>query len=246
MLLGTADVAQLAHDAPKVAEFSAQELVLEDVTCLQLTAELPNSAREALLPPGLHPTITAALSLQVFAVRRSAWGAFNLALVRVSCRSGVRARGFTVAAIADSAAAAGALRNQLGFPVNPGNVVLRHGYDGVDLQVSREGKRIAALKAVNPEPLSASDVQFTGTLNLAHTPLGLRLLQVESHCQPSQVERLEPGRLHFDGAGWGEARLQPSMVIACAVVVAPQWVFPPLRFVCKADELAFTGTETIT
>ena len=246
MLLGNADVEKLAEKAPEVAEFSAQPLVLEDVTCVQLTAELPDTAREALLPPALHPTIPAAMSLQVFDVRRSPWDAFRFALVRVSCRSGVRARGFSIGAIADSPAAVDGLRRQLGFPVATGDVSLRHGYDGIDIAVARGDRCLAALKAINPEPLGGNDVQFTGTLNLARTSLGLRLLQVESSCEPSRVERLAPGPLTFDGDGWGQSLLQPTLVIACAVVVAPQWTFPPLRFVCKVDELAFTGTQSVS
>jgi len=246
MLRGNADLAQLELAAPAVDAFSTEAVALTDIVCFQLNAELPEAAREAVLPPALHPTIPAAMSLQVFRVGGSAWGPFNMALLRVSCRSGVRARGFSLAGIADSAAAVAGLRAQLGFPLREGRVRLRHGYDATEIAVQTERGTIAAVKAVDPEPMGQNDVQFTGTLNAARTPRGLRLLQVESQCQPDQAERLRAGPLQFDGAGWGEPLLQPTLVIAAAVVVAPEWLLPPLRFVCKADELAFTGTEEVS
>lgn len=244
MLVGSARIEQLAERAPQIASFRAEELVLADVTVMQLTAELPNSAREAVLPPALHPTVPAAMSLQIISAQDSPWGEMSLATLRVSCRSGVRARGFSVAAVA-SANACDGLAAELGYPVAPGTVKLRHGYDGADFSVTNEHGEIAALSAVDPEPMGANDVQFTGTLNLAHTPLGLRMMQVESSCQPTQVERLTPGKLVFHAQGWNTPLVEPKLVVSCSVVAAPQWLFLPVRFVCKTDELAFTGTESV-
>jgi len=245
MLIGSADLEALSERAPRVPQLNTEPLILEQVVCLQLTAELPNSAREAVLPPALHPTVPAALSIQVLKASRSPWGELAMASVRIACRSGVRARGYTVGTVANSEAADG-LAMTLGFPVQIGEVRLRHGYDGADFSVQTELGIIAALAAVDPEPMGQNDVQFTGTLNLAHTPLGLRLLQVESDCAPSQVERLTPGILSFDGGGWGQSLLVPKLLVSCSVVVAPQWTFAPIRFVCKPDELAFTGTESVS
>ena len=244
MLVGTADIEQLAEHSPEISAFRSDALTLQDVTVLQLAAELPNSAREALLPPALHPTVPAAMSLQVLHAADSRWGELNLAVLRISCRSGVRARGFTVAAIAGANACDG-LAAELGYPMSAGQVALRHGYDGADFSVRTQLGEIAAFAAVDPEPMGADDVQFTGTLNLAHTPLGLRMLQLESNCEPTQVERLTPGRLSFSGAGWNAPLVDPKLVISCSVVSAPEWTFAPVRFVCKVDELAFTGTESV-
>ena len=48
MLVGTADIEQLAAQAPEVLEFYSEEIVLPQVTCFQLVAEMRNSAREAV------------------------------------------------------------------------------------------------------------------------------------------------------------------------------------------------------
>ncbi len=244
MLVGNADLDALAAQAPQVPAFVESAIDLQDVTCFQLTAEMRNSAREAVLPPSLHPTVPAALSVQVYEVGASTWGSFKFATVRVSCRSGVRARGFTTATYVDAKNACAGLRDRLGFPAELGEVAFRHGYDGVEIAVQRQGTTVLKITAIDPEPMANDDVQYTGTLNLAHTPLGLRLLQVETTTQATQVDRLTSRLRVFDGAAWGNALLEPYMVIA-ATVVKMQMHFAPIRFVCKADELAFTGTESV-
>ncbi len=245
MLVGTADPAELAESAATIEAFHPEAVDLTGVTCFQLTAEMRNAARESLLPAGLHPTIPAALSLQVLEVTDSPWGAFTLALLRLSCRSGVRARGFTRAAIASTEAACRGLSQVLGFPARAGTIHFRHGYDGVSIRIDAEdGGCLAAIEAIDPEPMGLDDVQFTGTLNLAHTPNGLRLMQVEMSPQPTRVERLTARIESFAGAGFADERIQPSRVIA-ASVVSMDAQFPPVRFVCKPDELAFTGTEAV-
>ena len=92
--------------------------------------------------------------------------------------------------------------------------------------------------------MAANDVQYTGTLNLAHTPLGLRLMQVEMNSESSRVERLTSRITSFEGAAWGDGLLEPAMVISSSLA-SMQLSYPPVRFVCKPDELAFTGTESV-
>ncbi len=244
MLIGTANLEQLAAEAAEVPRFAAHDIVCEDVVCLQLTAEMPNTAREAVLPPSLHPTVPAALSIQAFAVGNSPWGSFNFATTRVSCRSGVRARGFTTRTIVDNAQACTGLSSQLGFPAVTGDISFRHGYDGASVKVAHDGRDILHIEAIDPEPMGLDDVQYTGTLNLAQTPKGLRLMQVEAHTQASRVDRVQARLEDFDGAGWGNPLLDPVYVIA-ASITRISLVYPPVRFVCKADELAFTGTEAV-
>ncbi|NIP16648.1 MAG: hypothetical protein GWM88_18610 [Pseudomonadales bacterium] len=244
MLTGTADLAELAEDAPTLEAFLTEPVQLEDVECFQLTAEMRSSARESVLPSGLHPTIPAALSLQAWNVGESPWGEFALCCCRVSCRSGVRARGFSTGSVVRGDAALTVLRDAFGFPARAGDVDLRRHYDGVDLAVRDDHGPILEIAALDPDPLGLEDVQYTGTLNLADTPLGLRLVQVESRHSATRVERLSARIRRFDGASWGNERLAPYRVIAASVALE-SIVIPPVRFVCKPDELAFTGTEPV-
>ena len=245
MLRGTADLSMLAESAPTIETFCPDAISLQGVTCFQLTAEMRNNARESLLPAGLHPTIPAALSLQVMEVTDSPWGGFAFALLRVSCRSGVRARGFTRAAIASTERACTGLQQTLGFPASSGPIEFRHGYDGVSIRLlSVSGEPLAEIEAIDPEPMANNDVQYTGTMNLAHTPNGIRLMQVEMNTTPNQVDRLSARIESFNGAAFGDARIKPAQVIAASVVTMDA-EFPPVRFVCKPEELAFTGTEAV-
>ncbi|MEM8766930.1 MAG: hypothetical protein AAGE43_05775, partial [Pseudomonadota bacterium] len=96
----------------------------------------------------------------------------------------------------------------------------------------------------DPEPMALDDIQYTGTLNLAHTAKGLRLMQVEMSAASTRVERLSARLEGFDGAAWGDALIAPTQVIAASVANL-RAEFPPVRFVCLPDELAFTGTEAV-
>ena len=246
MLVGNVDPGALAVRAPEVPVFHRSEIRFAGVTCLQLSAEMRNSARESVLPPSLHPTIPPALSLQIYAVDESDWGAFRYACVRVSCRSGVRARGFTTGAVVDGdIKVLQGMRSLLGFPAVAGTIRLRHGYDGVSASVVQDGAVTLAVEGIDPEPLGNDDVQYTGTLNLAQTPNGLRLMQIESHTTSAQAERLRARLLTFGGAAWGNELLVPARVIAASVATM-ELVYPPVRFVCRPDELAFTGTEPVS
>lgn len=239
MICGTADVDALAAGAATVETWSTEDLELSGVECFQLIAEMRSTAREAVLPPGLHPTVPPALSIQGWNVGDSPWGAFSLVHTRVSCRSGVRARGFSTAAVATTGEAAAGLAGRFGFPTRVGEIDLRRNYDGIDL--TAPGLRLTAL---DPTPLSSSDVQYTGTMNLAHTPNGLRLVQVESDHTGDRVERAAGRILDFDGAQWGDARLDPYHVVSASIAVESITI-RGVRFVCRPNEPAFSGTERV-
>ena len=244
MLVGTANLETLAASAPTIESFQEEAVDFGQVVCLQVTAEMRNQAREAVLPSSLHPTIPPAISIQAWQVTSSPWGEFTFVFNRVSCRSGVRARGFTTAAFCSSAEALSAMTRIFGFPVRIADISFRHGYDGADLTVTEQQQTVLQVSAVDPEPMGLTDVQYTGTLNLAHTPNGLRLVQVEVHRQAEKVDRLNARLLSYNGTAMGNELLDPYRVVS-ASVVTETIDMPAIRFVCKADELAFTGTEPV-
>ena len=244
MIVGTANIDELAANAATIADFQTDPVELGGVECFQLVAEMRNTARELVLPAGLHPTIPASVSIQAWNVAESPWGPFSMALVRVSCRSGVRARGFSTRAVVTTQASADGLGGVYGFPTEVGEVSFRRSYDGVDVEVQQGGAQILAITALDPDPMGLHDVQYTGTLNLAQTPQGLRLVQVEAHHAATRVERVTARLSRFDGTAWGNALLDPYYVVAASVAVE-EVTMPAVRFVCKPEELAFTGTEPV-
>lgn len=256
MIAGTASVDELGGHAPEIAEFGAEPIQLAGVTGLSLVAELRRPAREAVLPPGLHPIVPPAMSLLAWDVSESPWGAFRATFVRVVCRSGARARTFCIGAAASTDDAVAGLRSQFGFPAWQADVALRRHYDGVDLTVASRGEAgdgasvqqsarpMLKLSALDPDPLSVGDLQQVGSMNLAHTPLGLRLVQVETHHEPSRVERLATRIDAFDATAWGQPLLDPYWVVSCAVSLENIEI-PAIRFVCDPALPAAEGTERV-
>ena len=241
MLSGTASVDDLAGQASSIPAWSPHPTRFENVLCFQLLAELRRTDRASFLPPGLHPTDPPTLSIQAWAVESSPWGAFSWAFARLSCRSGVRARGLTTAAVASTDAASTGLASAFGFPCRSGSVHLVRHYDGVELDVDGTLR----VRSVDARPLALDDVQYTGTMNLAHTPLGVRLVQVETEHEPTQVDRTRARIERFDPTAWGGARIEPYNIVAATISQERALVIPALRFVCRPDVSAFEGTERI-
>lgn len=256
MISGTASVDELAAGAAEIAAFGTESVRLGGVTGLSLVAELRRPAREAVLPPGLHPIVPPAISLLAWDVSESPWGAFSAAFVRVVCRSGARARTFCTGAAASTDDAVAGLRSQFGFPAQRAHVALRRHYDGVDLTVGPTGETdngalardgagaMLQLSALDPDPLSVGDLQHVGSMNLAHTPPGLRLVQIETRHEPSRVERLAARIDAFDAAAWGQPLLDPYWVVSCSVSLEDIEI-PPIRFVCDPAKPAAEGTERV-
>jgi len=244
MLFGTADLDTLAARAPVVDAFATEALVLPETCVLQIVCEIDAAVREAVLPPGLHPTNPPLVTILAYRCPSSPFGPFAMAQLRVECRSGVRARAFLVGGVIDVPAAGTLLASRFGYTLAPGAVTLRRQYDAVDLRVVVDGRVAAAATARDPDPLAPTDVQYIANMNLARTPRGLRLVQVE----PSyEIRRAERGRPHvdaFDGAAWGDARIRPVCPVSASITVADV-TLPPVRFVCRPDVLAFEGTESV-
>jgi len=244
VILGTAKLDDLKARRPALPGFDAEPVSLPGAEVVQAMFEMPSSARECIVPAGLHPTIPPALVLQAWRCPESPWGEFSVVLARAQTRSGVRPRGFVTGAACDNAAAASALAAGFGFPAQPSEIRWQRAYDTVLLEVARGGETILAFEGADPDPLAPGDVQFSGTLNLADTPRGWRLVQVDPELTPRRAERLRPKLSAFAPAAWGDPRLDPYYPVSASITLA-DIVIPKLRFVCRPEETAFTGTEKV-
>jgi hypothetical protein len=241
MLTGTADLESLAAGAPTLTSLDAGPVEYQKAEILQALFEQPYASRQTNLPPGLHPTTPPLLVILAWKTP-----SFCMAQARVSCRSGVRPRGFVAGCVVDCQAGVGEL-TPWGLPAQLGEVDLTRRYDGVDLRVSRQGRVALALTGLDPDPLSPGDAQFTVTTTLAHTPRGLRLVQVEPEYQLERVERVKLRLDHFDAGAWGgpgAAGLEPVYPISATISVGTITI-PKLRFLSRPDVLAFVGTEKV-
>ncbi|MFN8025760.1 MAG: acetoacetate decarboxylase family protein [Acidimicrobiia bacterium] len=244
MLSGTATTDELMAHAATMARFDTAACVLPGTQVLQLMFETAVAGRQTSLPAGLHPTNPPSLVLQAWQCPESEWGAFSLAAARVQCRSGLRPRGFVQACVVDNADAAAALASRWGFPTQMGEVTLDAGYHDTHLSVVLGGETVLAVRALDPLPLGNDDVAFSGTLTLANTPRGPRLVQVDVDLVAERAERLVATMPTLDAAAFG---LHPSVVVTHPVSASlsrGELTLQPLRYVCRPDELAFTGTES--
>lgn len=244
MLIGTANVEALASRAPVMERLGGEPLACEQADVLLVMYEIATLDREAMLPPALHPTDPPIVTWLFYRCPASPWGSFAMAQTRIECRSGLRLRAFLVSAVIDNPHAATALSKHWGFATQSGQVELHRHYDSTQATVIASGRTILDVIVSDPTPLSAADLQYVANVNLAHTPRGLRLVQVEPRYQVHRVERGRPRVLAFDGAAWGDARVQPVYPVAASLAVADITI-PPIRFVCRPDVLAFDGTEAV-
>jgi hypothetical protein len=242
MLIGTANIDELAARAPAMQRLNAEPVTFADAEVLQVTYEIATPHREAMLPPALHPTDPPLVTWLLYRCPASPWGPFAVAQTRIECRSGLRLRAFLVSAVVNNADAGAALRARWGFAVQGGQIELHRYYDSARAAVLVDGRAIFAVVVSDPEPLSAADIQYAPNMNLAHTLRGVRLVQVEPRYQIHRVERGRPRVVKFEGAAWGNGRIQPVYPVAASLALADITI-PRIRFVCRPDVLAFDGTE---
>jgi Acetoacetate decarboxylase (ADC) len=244
MLVGRANPDALAHGVATMSEFATEAARFENVETLQLFCEVASQGIESLLPPALHPTIPAAVTWLVQRFPASPWGPFALAQCRIECRSGLRPRGFLRAAVVDQERAATGLTARWGYTTLHGEVDLRRSYDVVRAQVRSGGREILDIELRSPEPLRGQDVYYVANMNLAYTPRGLRLVQVDPDFDVERAERGKPLVNSFDAAAWKSEGVRPSHPVSASFTVATV-TLPPVRFVCRPEVLAFEGTERV-
>jgi hypothetical protein len=244
MLVGTGDVAELARRAPRLDAFPSESLVLPDVEILQATFELEGQGIESFFPPGLHPTLPV---LAVFAFWRATegpLGAFTLAQLRLSCRSGARPRQLLVASFVAGERARAELNARFAFAAQAAEVTLARFYDRAEARVVRDGAKLVEVHAGAPLPLAASDLQFFASIHPAQTPKGLRLVQIDTEYAIARAERGRPVLDAFDAAAFGQPQLRPAYPVAASVALG-DITLPRVRFAVRPDVLAFEGTEAI-
>lgn len=156
----------------------------------------------------------------------------------------MRPRALLASAVSDNAAAANALSSRFGFRLSAGEVKLDRSYDETRASVGCDGGEILRLRLREPMQIGEGDTQFVSSLHPARTPRGFRLLQVDSRHQVHRAERGELDLEVFDARAWGESRIVPTLPLP-AVIGFADWTIDRIRFVCRADVMAFEGTEPV-
>ena len=244
MLVGTGDPAALEPGAPEMDGLGGPGLELRDTVFVQALFEIRSQGMCEMLPPALHPTLPPVAGFSVYDVPDSAWGAFRMAQLRIECRSGLRPRGLLVAAVIDVEPARRALAERFGFRGVAGEVVLSRAYDETRVDVEVAGRTWLRTSMRGPTRIGEGDTQFVSSMHPARTPMGFRLVQLDTRHEVMRAERAPLDLEVFDAAAWGEPRIVPSLPLPGVVGVA-NLRFDAIRFVCRPEVMAFEGTEAV-
>ncbi|MFN8559365.1 MAG: acetoacetate decarboxylase family protein [Dehalococcoidia bacterium] len=244
MLSGTANIDQLAARAVTMASFDTEPFNTDNLDVLYAVYEIAHEGRDALLPAGLHPTEPGHATFVFYRAHESAWGPFQMALARIGCRSGARPRGFVLQSYCDNPEVGRQFRERFGFRCDPAEISFIMRYSGGTASVKVDGRTIFDMILRDPLTLTGADIQYINSITLAHTPMGLRLVQVEPEYTVHRAERAKPVLQSFDSEAWGSPLLKPVHPVSASLCKV-DFTWPTLRFVQKPDIWAFDGTEQI-
>ncbi len=244
MLVGTGDPEALARGAATLAGFDTAPEKLLGVETLQVAFEVARAGADELLPPGLHPTRPPVVSWLVQRVPESPWGPFALAQCRVECRSGLRPRGFLRGGVIDNDAARTALAARWGYALGLGEPRLARSYDEIRASVRLGGACVLELALRDPMPLRNTDAYYVASVHLAHSPRGLRLVQVDPDFDVERAERGRPLIDRFDAEAWRCPGVRTSAPVSGSFSIADV-TLPALRYVSRPEVPAFLGTERV-
>jgi hypothetical protein len=243
-LVGTLDVRPLAVDRPMMADFDTEPWQLGQIEVIHINYEISSAAIQSSLPPALHPSIPPHLSWLVYQVDDSEHGPFALVQTRVGCRIGLKPRGLLLSAVCDNPAVSALLSARWGFHIQTGAVALRQRADQIELRVDVAGRENLAVDIVDPRLLPGGAVPIAAGLNLARTPAGIRLVQVDPDYEIASAERGDTKIRHFDAAAWGDAQIIPTWPISASRLSA-HVTLPRLRFITDPNATSASGTTRL-
>jgi hypothetical protein len=228
-----------AAGRPELSAPAAAPVVVEDAEVLQAAFEHEGSSGQAFLPSGLVPTIPTLVTLLTVRAPDGPHGGFTFAQVRVSCRSGARARGLAVATAVDAEPEAAAwLAAGWGIGGSAADVALVRRYDRVSSSCPWFEVTLA-----RPSPIGLGDVQYVTGLHPVATAAGPRLAQVELEVELQRVERGRPQLTRFTPPA-SVAGLAPMTPVAATAAVGTL-TLPAVRFLLHPDQQPDVGTERV-
>jgi len=244
MLAGTADPKGFERDAPTMPSFAENGVEFPNAVFVQALFEIEAASMCEMLPPALHPTLPPVAGITVLDVPESEWGPFRMAELRIQCRSGLRSRAMGVSTVVDRAEVGVELAERFGFRVVLGEVALERAYHETRIEVGAEGATWASAAMRGPKRIGEGDMQFVSTMHPAQTPVGFRLVQLDTRYGVQRAERAPLDLEVFDAAAWGESRIVPSLMLPAVVGIADVRL-DAIRFACRAEVMAFEGSEKV-
>lgn len=227
-----------AQTLPHLTAPAAEPVELRDVEIFQAAFEHAGSRGDTFLPAGLVPTIPTLVTFLAVRAPDSPAGPFTYAQVRISCRSGARARALAVATAVDAAPETATWLAERWGIAGDGPVRYDRRYDRVAVAAPWFEVTLA-----HPKPINTHDVQYVTGLHPVTTAAGARLAQVEVEMELGRVERGRPELRRFTAPD-GAPGLTPTFAVAATSGLGT-FTLPPLRFVLRPDVPPHIGTERV-
>jgi Acetoacetate decarboxylase (ADC) len=240
---GRLAVADALPGAAELESLSPEPWDLPGARILQASFEVAEDVAETAIPPALHPSIPPYATFTVAQFPQSPVGPFHLGQVRIVARAGIRPRGFLVAAVSDSQAAADALSAGWGYACSVGSVTLSMRHDRWIGRVERDGGTLLEVACRDPQVISGSDVDLLDSLHLVRHQGEALIVQVDPEYTYQEASRGGAELPVFVPQSWGGRVFPTSPNVAVTVVADTD--LPRPRFVMDPDKLAIEGTRRL-
>ncbi|MGI9595349.1 MAG: acetoacetate decarboxylase family protein [Acidimicrobiales bacterium] len=235
-LFGTLDLSSALSSAPTVTSLVPETWKLPGAETLQVSYEVDEDAALAVTPPALHPSIPPYATFSVCHFSDTPVGEFNLAMVRLIVRAGIRPRGLLIKAFTDSEAAAEQLSAGWGYDVSVAQVAYSHRHNQVRGTVTIDGRLGLDARLLDPEPVAGADIELFDNLHLVNMADGDPLIvQVDPGYEYQSADRGAADLAAYEPDLLGIEGIEPvydMVAVACRAdmeLAAPRFVIDPAK-----------------
>ncbi len=245
-LFGTLDLDAALEAAPTVATLKPEPWSMPGAEVLQVSYEVAEASSLAITPPGLHPSIPPYATFSVLRIPVSPVGPFNLAMVRLIVRAGIRPRGLLVAGFASTEAAADALAAGWGFKARVADVSFSRRHDHTTGTVVIDGVTALEARLHDPEPIGGADIELFDNLHLMNVDGGDPVIaQVDPVYSFTSADRGRADLAVYHPELLGTLGIDPVYKLIAVVCGADIELAAP-RFVMDPRKPAFQGTRRLS
>ena len=244
---GKLDLAAWAKSVPTINGYKTEPWILKGAKILSINMEIDDDPADNLIPATMHPSIPEYAIFCVTSYPESPVGAFSIAEVRVSGRTGVRPRGFVLRSFCDNEDARREMAARWGYPTVAGDVKIDIRHDRVVARVNAGGKPVLECELLDRDMISGGDIQYIASMHLARNKEDgkLVLVQVDPEWVFKKVERGRPRITALDSEAWGAGSLLRADYPISATYNTCDVTLGKIRYVCDPTVDAFKGTTAV-
>jgi Acetoacetate decarboxylase (ADC) len=244
---GKLNLAEWAKSVPTINGFKTEPWLLKGAQILSINMEVDDDPADNLLPATMHPSIPEYAIFNVTSYPDTPVGAFSIAEVRLSGRTGVRPRGFVLRSYCNNEDARRELAARWGYPTVVGDVKIDIRHDRVVARVSADDKPVLQCELIDRDTISGGDIQYIASMHLARNKEDgkLVLVQVDPEFVFSKAERGKPRINLIDNDAFGANNyLRLDNPISATFTTADVTV-PKIRYICNPELPAMQGTTKV-